>query len=131
MLDTCKNYHCVKSFCIASFSDQYFLALEMNTEIYGVLISYLVWLWENTDQKISYYGYFSQSVEDNDLSKEILSLFYSKTFGTQICLLWRWKVLEKYPCGKNFTFHLRKTSAVFIQFLEALLTKCSYFILLS
>ena len=64
---------------------------------------YLVWLWENTDQKIFEYGYFSQSVEDNDLSEEILFLFYSKNFlyPSKICLLWRRKILGKYPCGKK------------------------------
>ena len=76
-------------FRIRSFSGLYFLALGKNTEIYGVLISSLVWLWENTDQKISYYGYFSQSVEDNDLPKETPFLFYSKNFCNQNCLLWR------------------------------------------
>ena len=71
-------------FRIRSFSGLYFLALGKNTEIYGVLISSLVWLWENTDQKISYYGYFSQSVEDNDLPKETPSYSIQKIFVTRI-----------------------------------------------
>ena len=49
-------YHCMKSFCIQSFSGPSFPAFELNKERYSVMR-------ENTDQKNSEYGHFSRGVQ--------------------------------------------------------------------
>ena len=55
-------FYCVKSVRIRSFAGPYFPVFGLNTERYSVRMR------ENTDQKNSEYGHFSQILEEDILN---------------------------------------------------------------
>ena len=82
-----KIQHCVKSVCSRSYSGLHFPAFRLNRERYEVwsISPYSVRIWENVDQNISDYGYFSRCA--TVLQITVLDLNDQVHYGAQKVLL--------------------------------------------